>query len=179
MYKIARNRTGLSIEVAAEKVHVATRTLCKIEAEDHIHEPAVALEMSRAYKAPEIVTHFCRRDCAIGQALAYEVLDHVDKSLPGVILKLASKMRASDAALSKIMYLAVNKTGQQDFSPEEWGDFDDAIQVFLDLEHNIGVLKEVLWKITDVSVLVAEHNRKCMDRGYCGDKKTAALQAAI
>jgi hypothetical protein len=178
MYKEARDKAGFTQLDASFGAHIGTRTLAKIESTGKAKADQV-LALSRLYKNPEMVTRFCRKDCPIGQAMAYEILDHIDRSLPSVILKLASKQRAYEAALARIMYLAVNKTGRQDFSLEEWADFDEAVQVFFDVSHNIEILKEVLWKITDVSVLVAEHNNKCQQHGYCTEKKKAAQLEAV
>ena len=179
--KKARNAMGpqWTRKVLGKLIGISHRTIEAYECGDQIPPADAALAISKATNAPLIVQEYCRHVCSIGQHMAYEVLDTVDKSLPAVILKLACKFKAADAALSKIMYLSINKTGRKDFTLEEWRDFDEAIQIFFDIEHNIGVLKEVLWQITDVSVLVAEHNQKCFDRGYCAKEKTARLEAAV
>lgn len=166
MYKEARHKAGLTQEEAAIRAHIGKRTLQKYEAGECLPPPDVVLALAKEYKQPEMTQRYCRSYCAIGQALAYEVLESVDKSLPGVILKLVTKMKAADAALNRIMYLAIDKETKCDFAPEEWKEFSEAVQVFLDLEHSIEILKEALWVLTDVTELIALHNRKCEQRGY-------------
>lgn len=174
MYKDARDKAGMTQEQAAMKAHIGKRSLQKYEAGECMPPPDVVLSLAKEYGQPEMTQRYCRSYCAIGQALSYEVLESTNKSLPAVVLKLVTKMKAADAALNKILYLVVDKESQADFAPEEWAEFTEAVQIFLDLEHSIEILKEALWKLTDVSELIALHNRKCTQKGHMGKKKKTA-----
>ncbi|MEW6663037.1 MAG: helix-turn-helix domain-containing protein [Bacillota bacterium] len=173
MYREARKKAGLSIEAAAEKLHLAPRTLINYEHEQSIPPPEVALGMSRLYKVPWLTQHYCRLNCAIGQAYSYEVLNGVSLDPPSVMLKLIGEMAEAMGVLYRMVDLAVNKDGYEDFRKEEWAEFEKCLQEFFDVEHNIETLKISLGQWCDVSELVAVHNQKCHARGYVKKEKPA------
>jgi Helix-turn-helix. len=166
VYKRARKRARLTIEEAAFRLHVAPRTLAKYEAGENTPPPEVVLAMSREYRAPELVARYCRQNCAIGQAQGYEVLDRVNLDPPSVMLKLMGEMAEAQGVLQKMLELVVNKNRREDFSNEEWTEFVKCFHEFLDVEHNIAILKLSLGAWYDIAELVAQHNRKCIERGY-------------
>ena len=183
MFKDARDGTDLTQAEAAFRVHIGLRTLTKYEAGETLPPPDVVLALSKEYGKPEMVSEYCRRYCAIGQALGYEVLDNIDKSLPAVILKLMCEMKDCTPALDKLTVMAMSKISRPDFkqndlTADEWEQFEDSVQAFLDVEHGIAILRESLSRRMDVSKFVANHNRKCVLEGYVKKEKDR-LQAAI
>ncbi len=177
-YKEARKKAGLSLEEAAFRIHVGTRTLSKYEAGENVPPPEVVLAMSRLYREPWMTQLYCRRDCAIGQAYSYEVLDRVNLDPASILLKLVGELKEAEAVLGRLLELAVNKNAREDFSQAEWAEFVAKLQEFLDVEHNIEVLKISLGRWCDVSELIEAHNRKCRERGYVSKEQAALAEAA-
>jgi len=173
MYKEARKAAGLSIEEASFRLHIAPRTLCKYEAGDVVPPPEVVLEMSKVYGRPEMTQVYCKRNCAIGRAYSYEILDAIDDSLPAVILKLAVELEEARQLFNRLMIVSVNKQKREDFSQGDWAEFSQIVQEFLDVEHNVEIFKLAIGRIVDVAEFVEVHNNKCRDNGYT--KKKVAL----
>lgn len=178
MYRDARKRAGLSIEEASFQLHISTRTLLNYEHGISTPPPETVLAMSRLYREPWMTQLYCRRDCAIGQAYSYEVLDRVNLDPASILLKLVGELKEAEAVLGRLLELAVNKNSREDFTQEEWAEFVTNLQEFLDVEHNIEVLKISLGRWCDVSELIAAHNRKCFERGYASKEKAALKEAA-
>lgn len=173
MYKDARKNVHLCIEEAAFRVHVAPRTLAKYEAGETVPPPEVVLSMSREYGKPEMTLTYCRENCAIGKAYGYEVLNAIDTSMVTVLAKLMDEMDEARGMLGRAMALAINRMDRDCFNDDEWREFSGAVLEFLDVEHNIEVLKLALGRICDVSELIETHNKKCREAGYI-KKKTAS-----
>lgn len=177
MYKEARKRAGLSIEEAAFRLHIGTRTLIKYEAGETIPPPEVVLEMSRLYRVPWMTQHYCREHCAIGRAYSYEVLTGVNLDPASVMLKLVGEMAEAQAVLQRMLELVVNKNRREDFTSSEWNEFTRLLGEFLDVEHNIECLKISLGYWCDVAELIKAHNEKCWQRGYIKKEKPATKPA--
>lgn len=176
MYKDARKQANLPIEEAAFRVHVAPRTLSKYEAGETVPPPEVVLAMSREYRQPEMTLTYCRQNCAIGKAYGYEVLNAVDTSMVTVLAKLMDEMDEARGLLGRAMALAINRMEREAFTDGEWREFSGAVLEFLDVEHNIEVLKLALGRICDVSELIEMHNKKCRDSGYTKEKPLKAVR---
>jgi len=178
MYQRARERTGMSREEAAFQLHIAPRTLAYYEAHERIPPPEVVRKMSEIYREPWMTQLYCRRDCAIGQVYSYEVLDRVNLDPASILLKLIGELKEAEAVLGRLLELAVNKNAREDFTPEEWAEFVAKLHEFLDVEHNIEVLKISLGRWYDISKLIAAHNRKCYERGYATKEKSGLFGKA-
>lgn len=171
MYKDARKAAGLSIEEAAFGVHIAPRTLCKYEAEEVVPQPGVILGMAKLYNRPEMTQLYCRETCPIGQTYSYDVLNGVSTDLAHVLLKISEEVEEARLALSQVARIVINKKTRNDFTDQEWMDFQNAVMEFIDVEHTVEVLKLALGRMVDVQGLVAEHNRKCVSKGYVRKEK--------
>lgn len=182
MYRDAREATGMSREEAAFRLHVGTRTLAYYEAQERLPGPDVVLEMCREYNQPDLTLRYCRECCPIGRTYSYEMLNNIDASLPAVIIKLISELREAMSAVDALLELTVNKRTKADFTEMEWAQFIDAVQEFLDVEHNIEVLKLAIEGLTIeptlVPELIAQHNQKCRDHGYVRKEKAPAFAGA-
>lgn len=166
MFKDARLKTGLTIEEAAARTYIGPRTLSNYEAGVTLPGPDVALQMSKVYKDPWITQRYCKECCAIGQAYSYEILDNVNLDPASVLLKLVGEMEEAQAVLTNMLAIAVNKNERGDFKEGEWEEFIRYLHEFLDVEHNVEILKISLNKWCDMADLIAEHNQKCKLRGY-------------
>lgn len=165
MYKRARNRTGMSREEAAFRLHVAPRTLAYYEAHEKIPPPEVVLKMSEIYREPMLTLRYCRQ-CPIGQKYGYVVLDNVNLDPATVLLKLQEEYKEAGNVLDRILQLTINKNRREDFSDEEWQEYMKLNHELWDLEHNIEMHKACLARWCDMAELIEEHNQKCRDRGY-------------
>lgn len=166
MYRAARQACGLSREEAAFRLHIGSRTLANYESGETVPPPEVVLAMSKLYQQPWLTQHYCRRCCAIGEKFSYEILNNVDLSFPGIILSLQEELREAAQALEEMLALIRNKRARSDFRQDEWRRFSRCLHEFLDVEHNIEVLKIELNRLCDVAELIEEHNAKCYRNKY-------------
>ena len=166
VFKDARLKTGLTLEEAAHGDYVSVRALINYEQKKTIPGPDVALQMSKVYKDPWLTQRYCKDCCAIGQAYSYEILDHVNLDPASILLKLVGEMEEAQGVLTKMLAIAVNKNEREDFGDSEWEEFVQYLHEFLDVEHNVEILKISLNKWCDMSELIQEHNHKCYERGY-------------
>lgn len=178
MYRNARKKMGMSIEEASFQLHVSAKTLQNYENGVSTPPPEVVLAMSRIYQEPWMTQIYCKKACAIGHAYSYEVLDQVNLDIASILLKLVGEMREAYEVLGRMLELTVNKNSRADYTDEEWDEFINKFHEFLDVEHNIEVLKISLGRWCDVSQLIAAHNQKCYERGYATKEKAAFRKAA-
>ena len=171
MYKDSRKQAGLTIEEAAFQLHIAPRTLCKYEAGENLPSPETALAMGRVYKAPAMTMLYCRKECAIGRAYCYEILNNVDTSPAAILTKYRQEEREAREALEHMAELMLNKHGRNDCSEVELRELWRWALEMLDLEHVIETLKLRLWDFMDVQKLILEHNLKVLNKRYADPKK--------
>jgi len=178
MYKQTRKNAKLSIEEAAFQLHIAPRTLCKYEAGESLPRPETAKAMGEVYKTPSLTMLYCRKECAIGRAYCYEVLNNVDLSPIAILTKYRQEEREAHEALKNLAELMLNKHGREDCTEEELRELRRWTLEMLDLEHVIETLKLRLWDFLDVADLVNEHNQKCLEKRYVDERKPE-LQLAV
>lgn len=171
MYKNARKKAGLSIEEAAYKLNVATRTLSNYECGQTVPPSEVVLAMSRVYGEPFVTQLYCKECCAIGKAYSYEVLNNVNLSLESVLISLQEELEEAIEVLPTLLKLVRNKRCKEDFNQEEWREVIRSLHEWLDLEHNIVCLKIAFNKFSDVSLFIQQHNSKCIQRNYVNKKR--------
>lgn len=181
MYRSARELAGLSQAEAAFRIAIGTRTLVYYEAQERMPAPDVVLRMGQIYRQADLTVRYCR-ECPIGKVYSYEVLDNIDTSLPAVIMKLRIELREASKAIDVLQELVINKKSKADFTKEEWDEFLRVVLEFLDVEHNIEIMKMALEGLTEdvdlIPSLIKEHNRKCLDRGYVRKEKAPAFAGA-
>jgi transcriptional regulator with XRE-family HTH domain len=169
-------------EKVANAIDVDPRMIAFYEAGERVPSPETIVKLAQVYDRPEMTEQYCRSYCAIGQAEHYEVLDLVDRSILAVVMKLDTKVPELAEALRDVKRLSINKRRRQDFTDFEWVAFMDAVQVLLDVEHDIRILRQELCHITNMQDQMSRHHQKCFERGYatpCRDQqKTAQLEAA-
>lgn len=171
MYREYRNMSGLTQDDAAAHIHVSPRSLQNYENGDTVPPADVVLRMSVVYGQPFMTQQYCRHYCAIGKAFSYVVLDNVALSPQNIMLKLITEFKEAESVMGQMVALTVNKESEQDFSLSEMANFKKCIHEFLDLEHNIETLKISLNRFVDMSLMIHEHNQKCIDKKYCLEKK--------
>lgn len=177
MYRDARNNANLTAEEAIEKIHVGRRTLFSYEAGETIPPADVVLEMSKAYGDPYLTQNYCREFCAIGNAYSYIVLNNVNLDPSSIMLKLIGEMKEAHEVLYKMLELSVNKNSKEDFTDREKEEFINCFHEFIDVEHNIETLKISIGKWFDVSEIIQQHNKKCLNKGYAKKEKDTKIGA--
>jgi len=173
MYKTDRKSAKLSIEEAAFKLNIATRTLCNYEAGKSIPPPETVLAMSEEYRSPKLTRWYCRTECAIGQAYCYELLNNVDLSPMAIITKYRQEEREAAEAIENLALLMLNRSNRASCTEDELEQIERWSLELLDLEHVIETLKLRLWSFIDVKGLVRKHNNKCIEKRYYVPEKTA------
>lgn len=166
MYREARKKCNLSIEEAAFRLNISSRTLINYESGDTTPSPDIALAMSRLYKQPFLTQIYCKECCGIGKAYSYSVLDNVNLSIESVLLSLQEEAVEAMEVLPDMLRLIRNKKSRYDFADSDWRWFVKGLQEWLDLEHNIECLKISFNRFADMEKLIQEHNAKCIARHY-------------
>ncbi len=167
----ARKTANLTQEQAAKKMFMAKRAYQALEYGEKEMTPDEALKLSKTFDCPVLAMIYCRKKCAIGAAYGFAILNNVDLSIPGILLKLWQEYRKAGEALEKMGCLVINKRSREDFGENERGELEKCLHRLLNLEHNIEILKARLIQLKwlDLRRLVSEHNSKCYQRGYVVD----------
>lgn len=173
MWQHARNTVQISRETAAGELHIGARTLADYESGKTVPPPEVVLGMSRLYERPEMTQLYCRHYCSIGAAYSYDVLNAVNLDPASILIKLQTEMAEVQKIFPRMLEIIINKNQRDDFTPEEWSEFEDQLHELLDVEHCIETFKLTLGKWTDMAVMVAAHNQKCQDKKYVIKEKAA------
>lgn len=164
----ARKAAGLTQEQAAKQMFMAKRAYQALEYGEKLITQDEALKLAKVFACPALAMVYCRKGCAIGKVCRYEVLNCVDQSIPGILLKLHQEYREAERALEEMSYLVVNKRFWDDFSEGERGRLEECLHRLLNLEHSIEILKVQLDHLGWLNLwqLIREHNFKCYERGY-------------
>lgn len=128
--------------------------------------PRLVVELANIYQEPFLTQRYCKYNCEIGKAYSYEILDGVDMSLSNIALKLLEEHRESHLLLEETLILITNKKSKEDFTEEEMKKLRFNLHELLDTEHTIEIFKIALNKFIDIKEMIAEHNKKCRDKGY-------------
>ncbi len=175
-------RGRMSRAEAGMQILVSPRTIEAWETRGIDPGPDAIVRMSKTYGRPELRPIYCRKVCPIGQTYHYEFLNNINDDLMTVLVRLLKEHTEAGIAVNRMMQLAVNKNGRDDFSDAELADFEKAYQELLDVDHAIDVLKRVLdQRILDLDEQVRKHNDKCYRNGYVvnGWERKSALAGAL
>ena len=155
MFKDARKVVGLSLQEAAFRCHIGSRTLVNYEAGITNTPPEVALQMAEVYGDPALTARYCAEYCPIGQVHAQTV---EERDLAGAVLGLIKE--CNDVRTIRNRLIEITEDGI--ITEDEIPDFEWAMDELLDLERRITTLK--LWAARHLPA---------------GEKRKAALVAAI
>lgn len=170
-YQTPRERKGFTRnDVAAllidREIEISTESLGCYERGVRDPSPSMVVELSEIYGEPFLTQRYCKYNCAIGQAYSYEILDGVDLNLSNIALKLLEEHRESHDVLAETLVLITNKRTVEDFKDSELDNLKKNVHELLDTEHTIEIFKIALNKFIDMKEMIAEHNEKCIKRGY-------------
>lgn len=161
------SRNDVAALLADRGIEISTESLGCYERGVRDPSPGMVVELADIYKEPFLTQRYCRYNCAIGQAYSYEILDNIDlDNLSNIALKLLEEHRESHDVLAEILVLITNKRTKKDFTDYEYERLKKNVHELLDTEHTIEIFKIALNKFIDMKEMIAEHNRKCRERGY-------------
>lgn len=166
MYRVARDRAGLTRDDAAERVNVAARTLYDYEVGNNVPPPEVVTAMADAYGAPWLPHWYCRHECAVGLRYGFEFLNNIDRNPVVGIAKVRREAIEMLPALDRLEDLLTNKSSRQQLSDTEVSRVESDLDQVLDTGHAIQELVVDLAVLIDTVRAIRAHNAKCERRGY-------------
>lgn len=159
-------RENVASLLSERGIEISTESLGCYERGVRSPSPGIVVELAAIYKEPFLTQRYCKYNCAIGQAYSYEILDNVDLNISNIALKLLEEHRESHEVLTEILVLITNKKSIKDFKESELQQLKKNVHELLDTEHSIEIFKIALNKFIDMKEMIAEHNQKCIERGY-------------
>ena len=161
-------RNDVASLLMEREIEISTESLGCYERGVRDPSPGMVVELAGIYGEPFLTQRYCKYNCAIGQAYSYEILDSVDLNLSNIALKLLEEHRESHDVLAETLVLITNKRSKLDFTEDEINKLKLNVHELLDTEHTIEIFKIALNKFIDMKEMIAEHNDKCIRRGYVG-----------
>ena len=134
MYRTARNKVKLSMEEAAFRANIGTRTLAKYEAGETTPPADVALRLAEVYEDPDLIAGYCSRECAIGRVFRPNV-ETVNVAVG--TLKLLSELKD----VNEVMDCLVQIASDGHVSEAEMADFERILCELCDLQREIERMK--------------------------------------
>ena len=171
LIKGARERAGLTQDPVARALHMSTSNYRRYENGDLQLTTEIVVKLSQILDCPTLTMVWCRKGCDIGRLYCFDILNNVDLNPTAILAKYRQEEREAHEALDVMLEIVLNKKGADDCTDKELHDLWHCALEMLDLEHVIETLKLRLWEFMNVGDLVAEHNRKCNERGYVDSKK--------
>lgn len=177
LIKGARERAGLTQDPVARALHMSTSNYRRYENGELPLNTEIVVKLSKILDCPTLTMVWCRKGCDIGRLYCYELLNNIDLSPMAILAKYRQEEREAHVALDEMLDIVLNKAGAADCTDDELRRLWLAALEMLDVEHVIETLKLRLWDFLNVADLVANHNRKVIERGYV-DKHKPELQIA-
>lgn len=168
----ARKEAGYSQPELARKMHLSLRAYQYLEYGQRAMTPEQALQLARILNRPELTMVYCRQ-CPIGEATGYTLLNNVDLSPVSILAKYRKEAHEAHQAVEDLFDLLLNKAGAEDCSEGELAAIKRNAKELLDVEHVIRLLRVRLWRFVDMAELMREHHDKCLQRGYYCYRKPA------
>ena len=125
VYQIRREDLGWSREKASEMTYISEGRLEKIETRKTLASPEDIIAMADAYHMPELCSHYCANECAIGGRLEKSVTER--KGLAKIVLEVLTTLNHLDREKDRLIEIAAD----EQVSDDELDDFDK-IQIQLD-----------------------------------------------
>lgn len=167
----ALTKAGITQKQLASRIHRSRSQTQRLIYGHQSMTPEEANAISRAAHCPGINKVYCRKLCAIGKRYHFDILNNVDLSMTAILTKYRQEEREAHEALEVMLDIVLNKNRAEDCTDQELRDLWHCALEMLDLKHVITMLELRLEDFMDVAALVAEHNRKCMDKHYVDTKK--------
>jgi len=153
MFKEARNKSGISRDEAAFRLHIGSRTLTNYEHQVTVTPPEIALKMQEIYQSPTLTAHYCSEYCPIGQIFAHQVPEH--QHICSAILGLLKEH--NDVALIRDKLIEITSDGVID--NEEMLTFESIMDELLDLEKKIEEVKMQAALIMSIPAMMQKRKR--------------------
>lgn len=143
IYQIRREELGLSRAKAAELTYITENRLEKLETEKTSITPDDVVAMSEAYKMPELCSHYCACECAIGDRLNKTKTER--KGLAKIVLEVLTTLNSLDQEKNRLIEIAADEA----ISKEEVPDFVRIQKQLESISETVDSLK--LWISTSIS----------------------------
>lgn len=153
MFKAARKAAGLSIEAAAFKLHIGSRTLINYENGHTLVPPEIVLKMAEVYGQPVLTAKYCADYCPIGQVYAYPL---VDKDLATIVLGFLKEHNDVRLIRSRLIEIAADGL----ITEEEIPEFEAILNELLDLEQKIEELKLWAARLLPIATMIRRRKEK-------------------
>jgi len=153
MFKEARNKSGISRDEAAFRLHIGSRTLTNYEHQVTVTPPEIALKMQEIYQSPTLTAHYCSEYCPIGQIFAHSVPEH------GNLCQSVLGLIKEHNDVSKIRESLIEITQDGIISPDEIPAFAKVVDELLDLEKKIEELKLQAASMISIPAMMQKRKR--------------------
>lgn len=143
IYRRARRRAARtnqkfrSAEKAGEVLLIDRIRLLNIENERILPRPDEVVSMAEAYKAPELCSYYCSRECPVGKFLDYPEINEL--SFPKIATSLVSSMhlfgKATDTICTIFKDNEISDNEMEEFKKvlvmlDELSDYSDALKLW-------------------------------------------------
>lgn len=173
----AMGKAGITQMDLANRIHKSRSATQRLIYGMQPMTPDDAMNLADAIECPTLTMVYCRQGCVIGKKYGFDLLNNVDLNPTAILAKYRQEEREAHEALDVMLGIVINKKGVADCTDIELSDLWHCALEMLDLEHVIETLKLRLWDFLNVEDLIAEHNKKCRQRGYVDPKKLELVLA--
>lgn len=105
VYFQSRNERGLSRERASEELGISPERIERIENEKAYPHPDEVMVMADKYGSPELINHYCSRECPIGQ----RYIPHVEmRDLSRITLEMLASINAAREKQDRLIAIAAD-----------------------------------------------------------------------
>lgn len=155
MFKEARKKAGLSIQEAAFRLHIGSRTLVSYENGYTLMPPDVVIKAAEVYNEPLLCARYCTESCPIGQVFTQPV---EVRSLAEAVLSLMKEYNDIQEMRNKLIEVAADGVITEDELPI----FRKILDELLDLEQRIEELKLWAFCVLPVKEIIQKRKEKAV-----------------
>lgn len=115
IYKLARIAAGITQLETLDKIHIAQRTLARIESGETIPDPEIVLAMEDRYGDTKLSARHCAEVCPIGLKYCNEV---EEKDFPLAVIGLITAYNDMKPEIERLICIAADGVITEDEIPE-------------------------------------------------------------
>ncbi len=156
MFKEARNKSGISRDEAAFRLHIGSRTLTNYKHQVTVTPPEIALKMQEIYQSPTLTAHYCSEYCPIGQIFAHSGPEH--QSLCQAVLGLLKEQNDVEQIRTKLIEIAADGVIDQ----SELKAFTQIMDELLDLEKKIEEVKMYAAMLISIPAMMQKRKKTAL-----------------
>lgn len=173
---------GIPIYEVADKTHISDKTLYKIRSRQQQVSPDKTALLAATLRRPELVRYHCQ-NFEIGRNFHLVYLDgRVREEGHAILLKSMKEIEEFMVHFQEAMDIMNKNVDAQDYTSEEKSLAKKILREALDVRHCIETLEMWYAKtfgIDELTEEIKEHNQKCIDRKYVGNRRVIPLSREI